>query len=78
MVGAILQSHSVQLALSLDNTKPLDTDHFLNTLHESLNPIESEFFQRCEKNADEKETEGERFGFFFFHSIVFTLLKIKQ
>ncbi|KAK7109563.1 hypothetical protein V1264_013587 [Littorina saxatilis] len=65
IVGTLLESYAVHLALSLDNSKPLDTDNFLGQLLERLRPTEKEIYDQRrqmkskEKNSgDESEEEG--------------------
>jgi hypothetical protein len=45
-VGAVLQSYAVKLALSLDNSKPLDTTSFLNELQQRLQTAEDDIYSQ--------------------------------
>ncbi|KAK7109562.1 ADP-ribosylhydrolase ARH3-like [Littorina saxatilis] len=55
-VGALLESFAVQLALSLDNSKPLDTNNFLDVLLQRLQPTEEEIYEKhTERNRKEKD-----------------------
>ena len=62
IVGAILQSFAVQLALSLDNSQPLDTSAFLDELLDRLRPVEKEIYDSHKQTKKEKNQEEEKSG----------------
>ena len=62
IVGAILQSFAVQLALSLDNSQPLDTSAFLDELLDRLRPVEKEIYDNHKQMKKEENQEEERSG----------------
>ena len=62
IVGAILQSFAVQLALSLDNSQPLDTSAFLDELLDRLRPVEKEIYDHHKQMKKEENQEEEKSG----------------
>ena len=73
IVGAILQSFAVQLALSLDNSQPLDTSAFLDELLDRLRPVEKEIYDHHKQMKKEENQEEEKSGdkrYLLFRNVV--------